>query len=88
MSTTTTITTNGPVSSVPTPSPAPPTKLQNILSIINLALQGLSVIPTLTLPIAVEQTLQGILTKALATYVQETGAPINLANIPSETPVP
>jgi hypothetical protein len=72
----------------PTPSPAPPSKLQNILSIINLALQGLSTIPVLSLPIALEQTFQKILTNALAAYQQETGQPIDLSKIPQETPVP
>jgi hypothetical protein len=76
------------MSTQPIPSPAPPSKLQNILSIINLALQGLSAVPVLALPIALEQTFQGILTKALAAYQQETGQPIDLAKIPLETPVP
>jgi hypothetical protein len=76
------------MSTTPTPSPAPPTKLQNILSIINLALQGLSAIPVLSLPIAIEQTFQNILTNALAAYQQESGAPIDLSKIPLETPVP
>jgi hypothetical protein len=71
-----------------TPSPAPPTKLQSILSIINLALQGLSAIPALTLPIAVEQTFQGILTNALAAYQAENGAPLDLTKIPQEALVP
>jgi hypothetical protein len=76
------------MATTPTPSPAPPTKLQNILSIINLALQGLSAIPVLNLPIAIEQTFQTILTNALSAYQQESGAPIDLTKIPLETPVP
>ena len=76
------------MSTSPTPSPAPPSsKLQNILSIINLALQGLSAIPVLSVPIALEQTFQKILTNALAAYQQETGQPIDLSKIPFETPV-
>jgi hypothetical protein len=75
------------MSTAPIPSPAPPSKLQNILSIINLALQGLSAIPVLSLPIALEQTFQGILTNALAAYQQEAGQPIDLTKIPLETPV-
>jgi hypothetical protein len=73
---------------VPSPSPAPPSKLQNILSIINLALQGLSAVPQLALPIAIEQAFQAILTKALAAYQQETGQPIDLNKIPQEDLVP
>jgi hypothetical protein len=76
------------MSTAPTPTPAPPSKLQNILSIINLALQGLSAVPALTLPIGLEQTFQKILTNALAAYQQETGQPIDLSKIPLETPVP
>jgi hypothetical protein len=75
------------MSTTPTPSPAPQSKLQNILGIINLALQGLQAIPVLTLPIAIEQTFQGILTNALAAYQQETGKPIDLTQIPLEEPV-
>jgi hypothetical protein len=73
---------------VPSPSPAPPSKLQNVLSIINLALQGLSAVPQLALPIAIEQAFQAILTKALAAYQQETGQPIDLNKIPQEDLVP
>jgi hypothetical protein len=75
------------MATIPTPSPAPPTKLQNILSIINLALQALSTIPILGVPIAVEQAFQKILTNALAAYQQETGQPIDLSKIPQEAPV-
>jgi hypothetical protein len=65
-----------------------PSKLQLILSIVNLALQGLSTIPALSLPIAIEQTFQGILTKALAAYQAETGAPIDLTKLPQEALIP
>jgi hypothetical protein len=75
------------MATIPIPSPAPPSKLQNILSIINAVLQGLQLVPVLNLPIAIEQVFQGILTKALAAYQQETGQPIDLTKIPLETPV-
>lgn len=65
-----------------------PSKLQNILGIINLALGALSGIPALGLPIAIEQAFQKILTNALAAYQAETGAPIDLGKIPQETLVP
>lgn len=69
-------------------TPAPPSKLQSILAIINIALQGLSVISVLSGPIKIEQFFQGILTNALAAYQAETGAPLDLTKIPQETPVP
>ena len=79
-------------SPAPTPSPAPPTKLQNILSIINATLTGLTLIPGLGAGIAtgisIEQVLQGILTNALAAYQQEAGKPIDLTAIPQEALVP
>jgi len=80
MSTTVTVTTPVP------PSPAP-SKLQTILAIINAALQGLSVIPGLGAPVAIEQAFQSILTNALAAYKAEAGQPIDLAKIPLESPV-
>jgi hypothetical protein len=76
----------------PAPSPAPPTKLQNILGVINDVLTGLTLIPGLgtdiALGISLEKLLQGILTKALAAYQQETGKPIDLTAIPTEALVP
>lgn len=76
------------MSTLPTPSPAPPSKLQNILSIINIALGALSVIPGFGAPIALEQAFQKILTNALAAYQQEAGQPIDLTKIPQEALVP
>ena len=72
-----------------TPNPTPTVnKAQTILAIINAALQGLSLVPGLQLPIAIEQKFQGILTNALAAYQAETGQPIDLTKIPLETKVP
>ena len=76
------------MSTTPPITPAvPPSRLQNILAIINLALQGLASIPVLTVPIAIEQSFQRILMNALAAYQQETGQPFNIQNIPLEKPV-
>jgi hypothetical protein len=83
------------MSTTPTPSPAPATdKVQNILSIINLALQGLTIAGSFT-PIGgaiagavkLEQLFQGMLQNALAAYHAEVGQPIDLTKIPLETPV-
>jgi hypothetical protein len=70
------------------PSPAPPSKLQNILAIINLVLGALSAIPGFGMPIAIEQAFQKILTNALQAYQQETGMPIDLSKIPLEEQLP
>lgn len=78
-----------------TPSLAPAnSKVQNILSIINLALQGLTIAGSFT-PIGgaiegavkLEQIFQGMLTNALQAYQAEIGQPIDLSKIPLEVPV-
>ena len=78
----------------PSPSPAPPSKVQNILGIISSALQGLTLIgsltpagPAIAAAVAIEQVIQGILSKALLAYQAETGQPIDLSKIPLETAV-
>lgn len=76
------------MSTLPTPSPAPPSKLQNILAIINLVLGALSAVPVLGVPIAIEQAFQKILTNALQAYQQEAGLPIDLSKIPLEEQLP
>ena len=73
--------------STPITPAVPPTKLQNILAIINLALQGLAAIPALTVPIAIEQGFQRILMNALAVWQAETGKPFDISQIPLEKPV-
>ncbi len=77
------------MASTPTPAPSS-SKLQTILSIINGALQGLTLIPGLgagvSAAVAIEQALQGILSNALAAYQAEAGQPIDLSKIPLETP--
>jgi hypothetical protein len=73
---------------VPVPSPAPTTKLQNILALINIALQGLSLIPGLGTIIGLEQIFQKLLMTGLTAYNQEVGQPFDLTKIPVETPIP
>jgi hypothetical protein len=68
--------------------PKPPSKIETILAIINAALQGLTLIPGLAVPIAIEQAFQSILTNALAAYKAETGQPLDLSKIPQESLVP
>jgi hypothetical protein len=76
----------------PTPSPAPPTQAQNILNIINIALQGLTLAssfgPAVAAGVKLEQLFQGMLQSGLAAFQQETGKPINLADIPEEALLP
>jgi hypothetical protein len=82
------------MATTPTPSPAPPSKLDNILRIINFSLQGLSVASSFT-PfgaavaggIKLEQLFQGLLTNALQAYHAEVGQPFDLSKIPFEAPV-
>lgn len=78
---------------VPSPAPAG-SKVQNILGIINLALQGLTIAGSFTpvggaiiAGVKLEQVFQQMLTNALLVYQQETGQPIDLTKIPLEAPV-
>jgi hypothetical protein len=78
---------------VPSSAPAG-SKLQNILGIINLALQGLTIAGSFTpvgaainTAVGLEQIFQKMLTNALQVYQQETGQPIDLTKIPLEEPV-
>lgn len=82
---------------VPTPSPSQgpnQEKLTNILNIITIALQGLTVAGSFT-PVAgainagvkLEQLFQQMLMNALQAYQAEVGQPIDLTKIPLETPV-
>jgi hypothetical protein len=79
---------------VTTPTPTPNDKIQNILNIVNIALQGLTIAGSFTpiegainAGVKLEQLFQGMLTNALQAYQAETGQPINLALIPLESPV-
>lgn len=78
---------------VPSAAPAG-SKVQNILGIINLALQGLTIAgqftpigAAITAGVKLEQVFQQMLSNALQVYQQETGAPIDLQKIPLEEPV-
>ena len=78
---------------VPSPAPAG-SKVQSILGIINIALQGLTIAGSftpvgaaITAGVKLEQVFQGLLTNALQLYQQETGQPIDLTKIPLETPI-
>ena len=62
-------------------------KLQNIVAIINFALQALALIPGAAGPIALEQAIQRILMSALAAYNAEAGKPFDITQIPLEKPV-
>lgn len=81
------------MATTPVPSPGP-SKVQSILNIINIALQGLTLAGSFT-PVGVaitsgvklEQLFQGMLVDALSVYQAETGQPIDLTKIPLETPV-
>jgi hypothetical protein len=75
------------MATTPTPSPAPPTKLQNIEAIILAALQGLSMIPVIGGTASIIGVLANILVKAQGVYQQETGLPYDLSKVPLETPV-
>lgn len=82
------------MSTTPTPTPAPNSKVQNILNIINIALTGLTIAGSFTpvsgainAAVSLEQLFQGMLTNALQAYQAEVGQPINLALIPLEAPV-
>ena len=70
------------------PSPAPPSKLQNIEAIILAALKGLSLLPGVGAPAAIAEVFANILVAAQNTYTQESGAPLDLSQIPFEAQVP
>jgi len=71
-----------------TPVIAGPSKLQTILAIINAALQGLTLVPGIGNAASLGLLFEGILKNALAAYQAEAGKPIDLTQIPLETPVP
>jgi hypothetical protein len=70
-----------------TPPPAP-NKLQLILAIINVALQGLTLVPGIGAAAGLGLAFETILKNALDAYHLEAGQPIDLTKIPLETPVP
>jgi len=66
----------------------PLSKLDNILLIINAALQGLTLVPVVGPYAALAAQFETILTNALQAYHSEAGQPIDLTKIPLEKPVP
>lgn len=75
-------------STTPAMAPPPPSKLQNILGIINLALQGIQIAPVVGPFAGVADVFLNILQNALAVHQQETGQPFDLTKIPQEALVP
>lgn len=66
-------------------TPAPPSKLQNILSILQSVLTALGTVVPGT---GLAAVLLGIFQNASSLYQQETGQPFDITKIPQETPVP
>jgi hypothetical protein len=62
-------------------------ELQLILSIIQAALSGITIIPGEGIPAEISAAFVGILQKALLLYQARTGQPLDLTQIPLETPV-
>lgn len=65
-----------------------PSKLQTILSIIDIALGVLSKVPVVGPEAAVGLAFLQIFQNASLLYQQETGQPFSVANILPETPAP
>lgn len=75
------------MSTTPTPTPAP-SKVQSILTIIDAALQGLSLLPVVGAPAGLADVFLNILRGGLDAYQAETGQPLDLTKIPMEALVP
>ena len=71
-----------------TPAVPATSKLQNILGIINLSLQGLQLVPVVGSAAGVADLFLGILQNALAAHQAETGQPFDITKIPLEALVP
>ncbi len=67
--------------------PIPPSKLLSILTLIDAALKGLSLLPIVGGPSALGDVFLNILRGGLSLYQQEAGQPLDLTKIPQETPV-
>jgi hypothetical protein len=68
--------------------PAAPSKVSLILTIIQAALGGLTLIPGVGTVAGVSEIFVKILQTGLAAYQVEVGQPLDLTKIPIETPVP
>lgn len=75
------------MSTTPVPTPAP-SKLDNILALIDAALRGLALVPIVGAPAGLADVFLNILRGGLSLYQQETGQPLDLTKIPQEEPVP
>jgi len=67
---------------------AAPSKLQNILTIIQFALSGLQAVPVVGAAAGLANVFVGIFQHATQLYTAETGQPFDVTKIPLETPVP
>jgi hypothetical protein len=71
-----------------TPLASSPSKIQNILGIINLAIKGLSLAPGPVGAIGgIASIFSQMLQNGLLLYQQETGQPFDITKIPLETPI-
>jgi hypothetical protein len=75
------------MTSIP-PTPVPQSKLNSILSLINIALQGLSLLPIVGGPASLADLFLNILQHGLTLYQQESGQPLDLTKIPQEALLP
>lgn len=71
-----------------TPVTPSPSKLALILSIIQAALSGLTLVPGVGSIAGLSGILLKILQSGLAAYEAEAGQPLDLSKIPIEQPVP
>jgi hypothetical protein len=80
--TTTTVTTGAPSTGVNVSG-----TITEILSILQAALAGLSLIPVVGAPAGIAEVFVTIIQKAMSAYSQAAGQPLDLTKIPLETPV-
>jgi hypothetical protein len=83
------------MSTTPTPAPATPVSvslvggtLNDILLILGSALSVLSAIPVTAPAAAISSVVLQIITAAVTRIESQTGKPIDLTQIPVETPLP
>ena len=62
--------------------------LNEVLVVLQDALNVLAVIPTTAMPAALANVILGIVTAAVQRIQSQTGKPIDLTTIPTETPLP
>lgn len=76
------------MSTAPTPATPSTSKLQTILTIIQLALVGLKSVPITAGPAALAGAFLSIFQNATTLYEAESGQPFDVTKIPIEQPVP